>query len=233
MSGIFQEARPLVGCGASVATHTSIPSLAFGFGRPPAARTRTTTTRRKSALRATLSSNMRLKNLVLALGAVVLPLGVLQNIGAVGSLSGSVHWLATSSSASQAWLESATTSAYAAYGAGDAPIPVDVSPPPSPSASVTTTSSLATTSAGLTAGTQANHAVVTDQAPKETPAWMRPDASALALNAPARTEFATISPRGVTLHFTFGTSSMMDFVKNVGAARRNRTTPSHARAQRF
>ena len=60
---------------------------------------------------------------------------------------------------------------------------------------------------------------------------MRPDASALALNAPARTEFATISPRGVTLHFTFGTSSMMDFVKNVGAARRNRTTPSHARAQ--
>ena len=46
------------------------------------------------------------------------------------------------------------------------------------------------------------------------PAWMRPNASALSLNPPAAAEFAAVEPLGTTLHFTFGTSSMMDFVKN-------------------
>jgi hypothetical protein len=45
---------------------------------------------------------------------------------------------------------------------------------------------------------------------------MLPEVSgrALALNEPAKHALAAIEPRGTTIHFTFGTSVMMDFVKN-------------------
>lgn len=48
------------------------------------------------------------------------------------------------------------------------------------------------------------------------PAWMLPEVSgrALALNEPAKHALAAVEPRGTTIHFTFGTSVMMDFVKN-------------------
>ena len=48
------------------------------------------------------------------------------------------------------------------------------------------------------------------------PAWMLPEVSgrALALNEPAKHALAAVVPRGTTIHFTFGTSVMMDFVKN-------------------
>ncbi|KOO32476.1 glycosyltransferase family 77 protein [Chrysochromulina tobinii] len=45
---------------------------------------------------------------------------------------------------------------------------------------------------------------------------MLPEVSgrALALNEPAKHALAAVEPRGTTIHFTFGTSVMMDFVKN-------------------
>ena len=63
---------------------------------------------------------------------------------------------------------------------------------------------------------QSQPAKPTALAPSSEPAWMQPDVSgrALALNAPARAAFSRIEPRGTTVHFTFGTSVMMDFVKN-------------------
>eukprot|EP00965_Chrysotila_dentata_P125969 4163633-Pleurochrysis_carterae.AAC.3 len=51
-------------------------------------------------------------------------------------------------------------------------------------------------------------------ADSELPRWLHPDASALMYNQAARMELAPITPRGTTLHFTFGSSVMMDFVKN-------------------
>lgn len=52
------------------------------------------------------------------------------------------------------------------------------------------------------------------------PRWLQPEQSALAFNAPAVAELAPVGPenvgppRGTTLHFTFGSSVMVDFVKN-------------------
>ena len=48
----------------------------------------------------------------------------------------------------------------------------------------------------------------------ELPAWMRPESSALAFNSHAQAQLARVTPRGTTMHFTFGSSVMMDFVKN-------------------
>ena len=36
----------------------------------------------------------------------------------------------------------------------------------------------------------------------------------MAFNSPARTSLMQVRPRGTTLHFTFGSAVMMDFVKN-------------------
>ena len=160
---------------------------------------------------------MRLKTLVLILGAIVVPLGVLQNLGAATTLSSSVHWLTTP--AAGGLLSSGSTSAYAAYGGGDVAFPSDSPPPPPPDASTGTIAAAATLAISAnakdaTSALPANAAAAVASAPAEAPTWMRPEASALAFNAPARAEFAGVSPRGATLHFTFGTSSMMDFVKN-------------------
>lgn len=48
----------------------------------------------------------------------------------------------------------------------------------------------------------------------ELPRWLQPDASALTFNAAAREQLSPVTPKGTTLHFTFGSSIMMDFVKN-------------------
>jgi len=58
----------------------------------------------------------------------------------------------------------------------------------------------------------------------EPPAWLcgptcskrasTSEAVALLFNQPARIELSSYTPRGTTLHFTFGSSIMMDFVKN-------------------
>ena len=164
-----------------------------------------------------VDSPMRLKTLVLILGAIVVPLGVLQNLGAATTLSSSVHWLTTP--VAGGLLSSGSTSAYAAYGGGDVAFPSDSPPPPPPDASTGTIAASATLAISAnakdaTSTLPANAAAAVASAPAEAPAWMRPEASALAFNAPARAEFAGVSPRGATLHFTFGTSSMMDFVKN-------------------
>ena len=50
--------------------------------------------------------------------------------------------------------------------------------------------------------------------PAALPRWLRPEASALTFNEAARVQLAPIQPAGTTLHFTFGSSVMMDFVKN-------------------
>ena len=49
---------------------------------------------------------------------------------------------------------------------------------------------------------------------KELPAWLEPEGTALAFNTHAKAALRSIRPRGTTLHFTFGSSVMMDFVKN-------------------
>ena len=59
-------------------------------------------------------------------------------------------------------------------------------------------------------------AAPTSAAGAALPAWMKPEVSgrALAFNAPGQAALASVEPRGTTMHFTFGTSVMMDFVKN-------------------
>ena len=52
-------------------------------------------------------------------------------------------------------------------------------------------------------------------APAVEPAWLRSDSSALMFNMPARRSLSAVAkPAGTTLHFTFGSAVMMDFVKN-------------------
>ena len=47
-----------------------------------------------------------------------------------------------------------------------------------------------------------------------TPGWMTPAKTYLSFNAPAKASLAPHPPHGTTVHFTFGSSVMMDFVKN-------------------
>ena len=51
--------------------------------------------------------------------------------------------------------------------------------------------------------------------PTAVPDWLQPEHSYLAFNGHSRAALAHIVPKGSTLHFTFGSSVMMDFVKNV------------------
>eukprot|EP00908_Phaeocystis_cordata_P014225 Transcript_25326.p1 GENE.Transcript_25326~~Transcript_25326.p1 ORF type:complete len:470 (+),score=180.70 Transcript_25326:59-1411(+) len=52
-------------------------------------------------------------------------------------------------------------------------------------------------------------------APAVEPAWLRSDSTALMFNMPARRSLSAVAkPAGTTLHFTFGSAVMMDFVKN-------------------
>jgi hypothetical protein len=52
-------------------------------------------------------------------------------------------------------------------------------------------------------------------APKPMPAWLLPEHSFLAFNEHARSLLREYTaPAGTTLHFTFGSGVMMDFVKN-------------------
>ena len=51
-------------------------------------------------------------------------------------------------------------------------------------------------------------------APAKLPSWLLPNGSALAFNDHAQTTLASLEPRRTTLHFTFGSAVMMDFVKN-------------------
>ena len=74
------------------------------------------------------------------------------------------------------------------------PPPLPPPPPPPPQASVSP----------LGSGTQ----------PAAVPEWLQPSRTALAFNAAARSDLSGVVPRGTTLHFTFGSSVMMDFVKN-------------------
>jgi hypothetical protein len=59
-------------------------------------------------------------------------------------------------------------------------------------------------------------AAAADAAPRvpRVPRWLQPEQSALAFNSPAVASLAAVTPKGSTLHFTFGSSVMMDFVKN-------------------
>ena len=49
---------------------------------------------------------------------------------------------------------------------------------------------------------------------RATPEWMSPAKTYLAFNSPAKDTLARQQPHGTTIHFTFGSSVMMDFVKN-------------------
>ena len=52
------------------------------------------------------------------------------------------------------------------------------------------------------------------------------NASALLFNGPARAQLASRAPRGTTLHFTFGSTVMIDFVRNwLHFVRRAKLTP--------
>ena len=64
------------------------------------------------------------------------------------------------------------------------------------------------------AGSPLPLAVSPPPAPAVMPRWLEPDQSYLAFNEPARKAFARVEPVQTTLHFTFGSSIMMDFVKN-------------------
>jgi len=50
--------------------------------------------------------------------------------------------------------------------------------------------------------------------PATLPAWLQSEHSALAFNSHAQAALASIEPRHTVLHFTFGTSSMSDFLTN-------------------
>ena len=51
--------------------------------------------------------------------------------------------------------------------------------------------------------------------PQRVPAYMRPERSALRFNNASAASLAPLGePRGATLHFTFGSAVMMDFVRN-------------------
>jgi len=81
-----------------------------------------------------------------------------------------------------------------------APVPQlvvpDASPPPPPE-SVQATATAAST----------------PDAPA-VPEWMQPDHNYLAFNDHAKGALSRVAPKGTTLHFTFGSGVMMDFVKN-------------------
>ena len=47
-----------------------------------------------------------------------------------------------------------------------------------------------------------------------TAEWMDPEHNFLAFNEHAKRELTPVTPKGTTLHFTFGSGVMMDFVKN-------------------
>ena len=79
---------------------------------------------------------MRLRALVLSVGFIIIPLGVLQNLGVHSWLNSSVEWqlaqfLNSSTPDTPTWLPSAAIiAAYAAYGMdGDFPVDAPPSPP--------------------------------------------------------------------------------------------------------
>ena len=81
------------------------------------------------------------------------------------------------------------------------PPPQPPLPPPSTATSPPPTTSPPARAAGLSPAA-------------ELPRWLTPIGSALLFNAPARSALSGLAPKGTTLHFTFGSAVMMDFVKN-------------------
>ena len=152
-------------------------------------------------------ASMRVRTLVASIGAILIPLGVFQNFGAVSRLT--TPYLPTASY---------VTSAYAAYDQAAFLAPPS---PPVKSAAATAAAVVApvaaaqaSTNSALPAAV-ANTPVVHQPPPEEQLAsWLRPERTALSFNDPGKTEFARTEPRGTTLHFTFGTNSMIDFVNN-------------------
>ena len=57
-------------------------------------------------------------------------------------------------------------------------------------------------------------AVAADGTPPPLPKWMQPENNNLLLNEAAVAHLRAVPPAGTTLHFTFGSSVMTDFVKN-------------------
>ena len=65
-----------------------------------------------------------------------------------------------------------------------------------------------------TAGQPSELQPSTASPPATLPAWLQSEHSALAFNSHAQAALASIEPRHTVLHFTFGTSSMSDFLTN-------------------
>tara|TARA_B100000524_G_scaffold344764_1_gene242466 strand:+ start:205 stop:2913 length:2709 start_codon:yes stop_codon:yes gene_type:complete len=62
--------------------------------------------------------------------------------------------------------------------------------------------------------------------PSAIPKWLLPEGTALVFNGWAKVALAHFKPRGTTLHFTFGSAVMIDFVKNwLHFAKRANLTP--------
>ena len=89
---------------------------------------------------------------------------------------------------------------------------LDASPPPPEPAKATAASPSAAAEAAPT-----------------TPEWMQPEHNFLAFNKHAQAALSGVTPKGTTLHFTFGSGVMMDFVKNCARARAlSATANAHA-----
>jgi len=67
---------------------------------------------------------------------------------------------------------------------------------------------------GQRAPTAASTSTFTAAPKPQSQPWMRTEKTALVLNEAARAAFGAVEPRGTTIHFTFGSAVMMDFVKN-------------------